>query len=168
MTTFVFLGLLFVLYVCLRGFVPVVDTFSGGLVSFGGFVAGQGFDYRGLAVNMTRGCGDDSLCSATRIFDELKFLPYVSDGVGKLGLYSPDSVLVNGGDCKASSLLYSRLARSVGVDASVVCSFRYRHCVTRVVTERGVFAVDLTSPAVFATSEGDFWGYFFDSVVVYS
>jgi len=168
LTTFVFLGVLFVVYVALSGISPVMQTFSGGLVGFGGLLVRDGFDYRMVASEMVGDCGDDSLCSATRIYDNLSALPYVPDGVNKFGLYSPAEVLSIGGDCKHTSLLYTNLVRSVGVDSVVVCSVKYRHCVSKLTTQNGVFAVDLTAPAVYRADSVDFWGYVDEQYVVYS
>lgn len=158
-TLFAVLGLFFLFLFLFIG----PDSFTG-LLSTGliereaeGFV----FDYRGLALNLTGGydCGDWGMCYANALFHELKSVGYVPNGYGFGGLYPPLMVL-DGGDCKNLSYLYVFLARSVGVDARIVCSVSQNHCVSLVLSDDRRFVVDLTIPNVFELESGmSVWDY---------
>jgi len=125
---------------------------------------------RDEALNLTIQCsGSNSHCFAKALFNKLKYIRYVpvSKYKSALFVYEPMYTYKNGGNCRTLAVMYTSMVLSLGFNAEVVCSNKYRHCVSKVPIKMTIddtydkyAVVDLTiSKFVVLNATQDVWDY---------
>ena len=104
----------------------------------------------------------DTFCYAYGLFSHLNHLEYVPASLLS-PIQTPLYTYEKSGDCKNTAILYTTMLRSIGVNAQVVCSIKYNHCVSRVPYNKDYYyIVDLTygkDGFWIMNSDDDFWSY---------
>jgi len=152
-TVLIVLGIFFAGYIIFIG----PKTFMGQLGSayFTRYAAMHDDEIRDITMEVTKHCDTSwSYCYAEAVYKNLSIFRYVPVSLHKT-IYSPlKAYQEKAGDCKVLSTLYVAMLNSVGIRASVECSYDEMHCVAVVpnciATSCGdtFWVVDLTKPSM--------------------
>ncbi len=123
------------------------------LHKFGSFVGffytyganGDDIELRELAINLTRGCGTNTYCSALYVYLAMNDFNYIYSGVSGMRTYQPiDTFRNRAGDCSNLAYTYASILHQIGIEVYVKCESD--HCWNIVQTTKGTYIVDLTKP----------------------
>jgi transglutaminase-like putative cysteine protease len=164
----IFLGIVFILVIIVMGPTMTIDYVGSSYLTLRDYP--DTLEMRKVAINMTTQCIDafaeSNFCYAFAIYDSLKDERYVPASLYDL-LQDPEMTLDYGGDCKHLSMLYTTLARSVGIRSRVMCSIEEEHCIavvprytTQEYNHYEYAIIDLTMPGFFIVSSyEEIWDY---------
>ena len=156
------LGIVIVLLSIVVGPKTVIESLSTSMMIAYSTNPNEHNTLREIVVNNTDCLPNDTFCYAHGVFMHINHLEYVPASIIS-PVQNPLYTYKHGGDCKNTALLYSTMLRSVGINARMVCSIDYEHCVTKVPYNRDkYFIVDLTyNEEGFWVMDGNtkFWDY---------
>ena len=157
------LGIVVLMLMLIIGPIRTLESLSTGMMI--GFTTNKQSqeELRDITISIVGSCPyTDTFCYSWSVFNHLSHLKYTPASLLS-PLQDPLYTYEKSGDCKNTSLLYTTMLRSVGVNAQIVCSITENHCVTKVpYNKEQYFIVDLTmNERGFFTMNYDenFWDY---------